>query len=74
MYLGEATIYQDRINEFMNIAKDLEVKELSKDDESDEELVNSEADNVDKPMQDDHTRRHLTGRPEAMPDDKGGRC
>ena len=56
MYLGEATIYQDRINEFMNIAKDLEVKELSKDDESDEEFVNSEADNVDKPMHDNQTR------------------
>ena len=56
MYLGEATIYQDRINEFMNIAKDLEVKELSKDDESDEEFVDSEADNVDKPMHDNQTR------------------
>ena len=56
MYLGEATIYQDRINEFMNIAKDLEVKELSKEDESDEEFVDSEADNVDKPMYDNQTR------------------
>ena len=56
MYLGEATIYQDRINEFMNIAKDLEVKELSKDDESNEEFDISEADNVDKSMHDNQTR------------------
>ena len=56
MYFGEATIYQDRINEFMVIAKDLEVKEISKDDESDEEFVKSEADNVEKPMDDNQTR------------------
>ena len=31
MYLGVATFYQDRINEFLNVAKNLEVKEISKD-------------------------------------------
>ena len=31
MYLGRATLYQDRINEFFNVAKSLEVKEISKD-------------------------------------------
>jgi len=35
MYLGQATFYQDRMNEFLNVAKSLEVKEISKDVECD---------------------------------------
>ena len=31
MYLGQATFYHDRMNEFLNVAKSLEVKEISKD-------------------------------------------
>ena len=31
MYLGEATFYQERMNEFINVAKSLEIKEISKD-------------------------------------------
>merc|ERR1712126_657328 len=31
MYLGQATFYQDRMNEFLNVAKRLEIKEISKD-------------------------------------------
>ena len=31
MYLGVVTVYQDRMNEFLNIAKNLEIKEISKD-------------------------------------------
>jgi len=31
MYLGKATFYQERMNEFLNVAKSLEIKELSKD-------------------------------------------
>ena len=31
MYLGQATFYQDRMNEFLNVAKSLEIKEISKD-------------------------------------------
>ena len=31
MYLGVATFYQDRMNEFLNVAKNLEIKEISKD-------------------------------------------
>ena len=38
MYLGEATFYQDRMNEFLSVAKNLEIKELSKDVELDEEI------------------------------------
>ena len=29
MYLGEATIYQERTNEFLNVANSLEIKEIS---------------------------------------------
>jgi len=28
IYLGEATIYQERMNKFMNVAKDLDIKEI----------------------------------------------
>ena len=31
MYIGQATLYHDRMNEFINVAKNLEVKEISKD-------------------------------------------
>ena len=31
MYYGQATLYQDRMSEFLNVAKSLEVKEISKD-------------------------------------------
>ena len=31
MYLGQATFYQDRMNNFLNVAKTLEIKEISKD-------------------------------------------
>merc|ERR1712243_529069 len=36
MYLGQATFYQDRMNEFINVAKSLEIKEISKDVECDD--------------------------------------
>jgi len=36
MYLGQATIYQDRMNEFLDVAKSLEIKEISKDVECDD--------------------------------------
>merc|ERR1712035_134678 len=35
MYLGQATFYHDRMNEFLNVAKSLEIKEISKDVECD---------------------------------------
>ena len=31
IYLGQATIFQERMNEFINVAKSLELKEISKD-------------------------------------------
>ena len=36
MYLGQATFYQDRMNDFLNVAKSFEVKEISKDVEVDD--------------------------------------
>jgi len=35
IYLGQATFYQDRMNDFLNVARSLEIKEISKDVESD---------------------------------------
>ena len=31
MYFGQATLFQDRFNDFLNVAKSLEIKEISKD-------------------------------------------
>merc|ERR1712126_174757 len=42
MYLGVATFYQEKSNEFLNAAKNLEVKEISKDVEFDEDNGNDE--------------------------------
>ena len=42
MYLGVATFYQERMNEFLNVAKNLEVKEISRDVEFDEDVGSEE--------------------------------
>merc|ERR1712208_243321 len=42
MYLGVATFYQKRMNEFLNAAKNLEIKEISKDVEFDENVYKEE--------------------------------
>ena len=42
MYLGVATFYQERMNEFLNAAKNLEVKEISKDVEFDDVIESTE--------------------------------
>jgi len=45
MYLGVASFYQDRMNEFLNVAKNLEIKEISKDVEfNDGEKVDDKQD------------------------------
>ena len=41
MYLGVATFYQERMNEFLNVAKNLEIKEISKDVEYDDGNVSN---------------------------------
>merc|ERR1712029_111799 len=35
MYLGQATFYHNRMNEFLNVAKSLQIKEISKDVDQD---------------------------------------
>merc|ERR1712243_230335 len=47
MYLGRATFYPDRMNEFINIAKSLEIKEISKDVKSELEDISQVHDNSD---------------------------
>merc|ERR1712029_30236 len=44
IYLGEATFYQERMNEFINVAKSLEIKEISKDFEIHGNVADSEVD------------------------------
>ena len=38
IYLGQATLYQDRMNEFLNVAKSLEIKEVGKNVEEPEDI------------------------------------
>ena len=51
MYLGQASIYQDRINDFLNVAKSLEIKEISKelDHEYPESINDQEYDKIIEP-------------------------
>ena len=46
MYLGEATFSQERMNELLNVAKNLEVKGISKEVEFDGENVKDEEDDI----------------------------
>ena len=39
MYLGVATCHQERMQEFLNVAKDLEIKEISEDIEFKDENI-----------------------------------
>ena len=53
MYVGQATFYQERLNEFLNVAKSLEIKEISKDvncdgTEASETYVNMNNDDIPK--------------------------
>jgi len=48
MYLGVATFYQERMKEFLNVAKNLGIREISKDVEfNDVEVLNNKEDNVE---------------------------
>ena len=45
IYLGEATFYHERMNEFLNVAKNLDIKEIGKnvvDEEDETECVDDE--------------------------------
>merc|ERR1712243_516066 len=71
MYLGQATLYQDRMNEFLNVAKSLEIKEIGKDvepkteenssqdNQENPEYVPSNYENTRKPEIEGYTRRVL---------------
>ena len=37
IYLGKATFYHERMNEFLNVAKNLEIKEISKENPDNEQ-------------------------------------
>ena len=45
MYLGIATFYQERINEFLNVAQNLEIKEISEDAQIEDENSSTEDQN-----------------------------
>ena len=50
MYLGEATFYQERMNMFLNVAKDLDVKEIGKNvdaQERPEKLSNEVSESIE---------------------------
>ena len=41
IYLGEAKFYEERMNEFLSVSKSLEIQELSKDVEIDEQQIDT---------------------------------
>ena len=41
IYLGQATFYQDRMNEFLNVAKSLEIKEIGKENQENDKIEDS---------------------------------
>ena len=45
MYLGVATFYQERMNEFLNVAQNLEIKEISEDAKIEDENSSTEDQN-----------------------------
>jgi len=63
MYLGQATFYQDRMNEFLDVARSLEIKEISKDVDVDapDSLNDQESDkNIDTSMGNSHGEKTIT--------------
>ena len=58
MYLGEATFYEERMNEFLNVAKILEIKELSKDIDMNDEREN--LDNDESLLQEEPIEKDMT--------------
>merc|ERR1712025_991660 len=51
MYLGVATCHQERMQEFLNVAKDLEIKEISEDIEfKDENIIKNKSEPVSVPI------------------------
>ena len=74
IYLGEATLYQDRINEFFNVAKSLEMNEIKKLDpinnlfedpeyisEHGEEGFDSKTEQENRPLETNHNAITMKG-------------
>merc|ERR1712051_150430 len=57
MYFGETQIFENRINDFVSVAKDLELKEIS---EGQDENENDAQENVEQPTSMDDTDIFLT--------------
>ena len=51
MYLGVATFYQERMNEFLNVANNLEIKEISKDVIDEQNVLTEETSNSENSEQ-----------------------
>ena len=59
MYLGQATFYQDRMKEFLDTAKSLEIKEISKDVECENINTTEGHDNHENLLVEDENRDEL---------------
>ena len=60
LYLGEATFYHEKMNEFLNVAKNLDIMEIGKNvvDESDDLNFNSDLDK-EKPVECDKNQSKI---------------
>merc|ERR1712126_469483 len=69
MYLGVATFYQERTNEFLNVAKNLEIKEISKNVEfnNDEEFNEDMEEPTTKPHQ-NNEQEDVNGKDDQISD------
>ena len=63
MYYGETQIFEARINEFVNLAKDLEIKEISKEQNIEETQTEHEAENYSKEK--NNTSNEYTSEPNS---------
>ena len=63
MYLGEATFYQERMNEFLNVATSLEIKEISKgmDNEQKENQNINQTSDIHKSEEADDSENTVNG-------------
>ena len=62
MYLGQATFFHDRMNDFLNVAKSLEIKEISKDVDQDVSVSQNDQEyekNIDPPIDDLHEEKDI---------------
>ena len=48
MYFGETQIFEDRINDFVSVAKDLEIKEISEEQDGEPDNVEEDGSNQDQ--------------------------